>query len=80
MEESCAKVNPGNIGGDVVDKYPICQRQTRSRSEFEGTIVNDGYETSSQEDTGRGCTVEIVISADECNDLQGDKPECITDS
>ena len=80
MEEFRTKVNPGNIGGDVVDEHTVCQRQTRSRREFEGAIVNDGYETSSQEDTGRGCTVEKVIVADGCNDLQGDKPECITDS
>ena len=80
VEVSCTIVNPGNIGGDVVDEYPICQRQARARREFEGTIVNDSYETSSQENACRHCAVEIVMVADGCNGLQGDKPECITDS
>ena len=51
MEVSCTKVDPGNIRGDVVDEYAICQRRARARREFEGTAVNGGYETSSQENT-----------------------------
>ena len=80
VEVSCTKVNPGNISGDVVDEHAICQCRACARREFEGTIVNDGYETSSKENTGRCCAVEEVMRADGFNNLQGDKPECITDS
>ena len=69
VEESCTKVNSRNISGDVVDEHAICQCRPRARREFEGTIVNGGYQTSSQENTGRCCPVEKVMQADGCNNL-----------
>jgi len=85
VEESCTKVNPGNINGhwgcgDVVDEYAICQRRACAGREFEVTIVNDGYETSSQENNGQSCAVQKVMRADGCNNLQDNEAECINDA
>jgi len=70
MKELGSEVDTRNIGGDVVDQFPVGVDMPGTTRERESLVVDRGDQPRTQQDTGTRSAVEKVVQSERGQNLK----------